>query len=52
MSDTVERITDEIKGYFISAINIKLRFALTLNYNRLTSRNMVDYYRRFKEVYL
>lgn len=51
MSDTVERITDGIKDYFISAIDIKQKFAITLNYKRLTSRNMLDFYRRFKEVY-
>lgn len=51
VSDTVERITDGVKDYFYSAIDAKSKFALTLNYKRLTSRNMKDFYRRFKSVY-
>jgi transposase InsO family protein len=51
LSDTVERVTDGIKDYFFSAIDAKLKFAMTLNYKRLTSRNMKDFYLRFKEVY-
>lgn len=49
--DVVERVTDGIKDYFYSAIDAKLKFALTLNYKRLTSRNMKDFYMRFKSVY-
>ena len=51
LSDTVERITDGMKDYFISAIDAKMKFALTLNYKRLTARNMKDFYGRFKTVY-
>ncbi|MGQ9638765.1 MAG: hypothetical protein ACUVT6_13400 [Thermodesulfobacteriota bacterium] len=51
MSDTVARVTDGVKDYFYSAIDARLKFALTLNYKRLTSREMKDFYRRFKEVY-
>lgn len=51
LSDTVERITDGIRDYFISAIDAKMKFALTLNYKHLTSRNMKDFYLRFKSVY-
>ena len=50
LSDTVERVTDGIKDYFYSAIDAKLKFALTLNYKRLNSRNMKDFYYRFKSV--
>ena len=50
-SDSVERITDGIKEYFISAIDVKMKFALTLNYKRLTSQNMTDFYGKFKKVY-
>lgn len=32
VSDTVERVTDGVKDYFYSAIDAKLKFALTLNY--------------------
>jgi len=51
LSDTVERVTEGIKDYFLSAIDAKLKFALTLNYKRLNSQNMRDFYRRFKTVY-
>jgi len=51
LSDSVERITDGIKDYFISAIDAKMKFSLTLRYKRLTSENMRDFYLRFKEVY-
>lgn len=51
VSDTVEMVTDGIKDYFYNAIDAKLKFALTLNYKRLTSRNMKDFYHRFKSVY-
>lgn len=51
VSDAVERITDGIKDYFISAIDAKGKFALTLNYQRLTSKNMKDFYFRFKDTY-
>lgn len=51
LSDSVERITDGIKDYFISAIDAKMKFSLTLRYKRLTSENMTDFYQKFKEVY-
>lgn len=51
VADTVERITDRIKDYFYSAIDAKGKFALTLNYKRRSSENMLDFYRRFKSVY-
>ena len=51
LSDTVERITDGVKDYFMSAIDARMKFALTLNYRRITSTNMKDFYYRFKSVY-
>lgn len=51
VSDTVQRITDGLKDYFYSAIDAKLKFAITVNYKRLTSRNMKDFYHRFKGIY-
>lgn len=51
LSDTVERITDGVKDYFMSAIDAKMKFALTLQYKRITSENMRDFYGRFKGVY-
>lgn len=51
VSDAVERITDGVKDYFISAIDAKGKFALTLPYKRLTARNMKDFYFKFKSIY-
>ncbi len=51
VSDTVLRVTDGLKDYFYSAIDARSKFALTLNYKRLTSRNMKDFYTRFNSVY-
>ena len=51
LSDTVVRLDHGIRDYYISAIDAKLKFALTLNYKRLTSRNMKDFYHKFKTVY-
>ena len=51
ISDTVERLTDGIKDYFYSAIDVKSRFVLTVNYKGLSSKNMRDFYGRFASVY-
>lgn len=51
ISDTVERVTDGVKDYFYNAIDAKLKFALTLNYKRLNSKNMKDFYERFCALY-
>jgi len=51
LSDTVVKVIDGVKRYFMSAIDAKLKFALTLEYPRITSINMKDFYHRFKEVY-
>lgn len=51
ISDTVERVTDGVKDYFYNAIDAKLKFAFTLNYKRLNSRNMKDFYERFTTIY-
>lgn len=50
-SDTVERIIDGVKEYFYSAIDAKMKFALTLNYKRLNSQNNKDFYHKFKSCY-
>lgn len=51
LSDTVIRLDNGVRDYYLSAIDAKLKFALTLNYKRLSSRNMKDFYHRFKQVY-
>jgi transposase InsO family protein len=40
-----------VRDYFYDAIDVTVKFALTLNYNRLTIRNVKDFYRRVKNVY-
>ncbi len=51
LSDTVIRLDNGVRDYYLSAIDAKLKFALTLNYKRLSSRVMLDFYQRFKQVY-
>ena len=51
IADTVQRVTDGVKDYFYNAVDAKLKFALTLNYKRLNSKNMKDFYERFRTVY-
>jgi hypothetical protein len=51
IADTIERITDGVKEYFYCALDHQLKFGLALNYKTKTSRNMVDFYDKFKTVY-
>ena len=51
LSDTVEKVIDGVKRYFMSAIDAKMKFALTIEYPRITSANMKDFYFRFRKVY-
>lgn len=51
LSDTVEKVIDGVKTYFTSAIDAKMKFALTLHYPKLNSVNMKDFYLRFQRVY-
>jgi len=51
LSDTVQKVIDGVKRYFMSAIDAKLKFALTIEYPRITSTNMKDFYFRFKKIY-
>jgi transposase InsO family protein len=51
VSDTVEIVENGIKDYFLSAIDAHTKFAITVNYKRNNSRNMKDFYQRFKSVY-
>jgi transposase InsO family protein len=50
-ADTIMRIINKIKEYFYTAIDAKNKFALVLNYRNLNSRNMKDFYHKFKSVY-
>jgi len=51
VSDTVEQVTEGIKTYFFNAMDARMRFALTIPYKQLSSRNMVDFWERFQQVY-
>ena len=51
LSDTVEKIVDGTRYYLMSAIDARMKFALTLKYKRITATNMRDFYLRFKQVY-
>ncbi len=51
LSDTVEKVIAGTRRYFMSAIDAKLKFALTIEYPRITSANMKDFYFRFRQVY-
>ena len=51
LSDTVARVTDGVKDYFYNAIDATLKFALTLTYQRLSSKNMKDFSERFRALY-
>lgn len=51
ISDTIERVTDGIKDYFYNALEIKSRFALTLHYKRLSSKNMEEFSLQFQKIY-
>ncbi len=47
----MEKIIAGVKRYFMSAIDAKLKFALTLEYSRITATNIRDFYFRFKKAY-
>lgn len=49
--DTVQRIEDGIRYYLSSAIDIKGKFALSILYKRLSSRNTLDFFKLVEYVY-
>ena len=50
-SDVVEILEHNVKRYLFSAIDIRMKFALTVLYERNTSENNTDFYEKFKSVY-
>lgn len=50
-ADTILRIINSVKEYFYCAIDAKAKFAIALNYKGLNSRNMKDFYHKFRSVY-
>ncbi len=49
--DTVLKLIDGLKVYLYSAIDIKLKFGLTLAYSHLNSQNTLDFFKKVKLVY-
>lgn len=49
--DTVIKFVDGIRVYFLTAIDVKLKFAFSLPYARLTSRVTVDFFQKLQSVY-
>lgn len=49
--DTVVRLTEGIRLYFYSAIDIKLKFSLSLPYPSLNSKNTLEFFKKLELVY-
>ncbi len=50
--DTVIKFVDGIKVYFITAIDVKGKFAFSLPYRRLSSAATVDFFKKLQSVYV
>ena len=49
--DTVFKMIEGVKSYLYSAIDIKLKFALSLAYPKLNSQNTLDFFKKVELVY-
>jgi len=49
--DTVMKFVDGVRMYFLTAIDVKLKFAFSLPYANLNSRNAVDFFKKLQLVY-
>jgi len=49
--DTIERVYEGVKLYFFSAIDLQSKFSFSLPYARCDSRNTVDFFDKFRQVY-
>lgn len=49
--DTVFKIVEGVRSYLYSAIDVKLKFGLTLAYSRLNSQNTLDFFKKVELVY-
>jgi len=49
--DTVLKMIEGVKSYLYSAIDIKLKFALSLAYPKLNSQNTLDFFKKVELVY-
>jgi transposase InsO family protein len=50
-SDVAEIVEQGVKRYLFNAIDIRMKFAFSHPYNRITSANNCDFYDKFKSVY-
>lgn len=49
--DTIERVYQGVKLYVYSAIDLQSKFSFSLPYARCDSRNAVDFFEKFRQVY-
>ena len=49
--DTIERVYQGVRLYFYSAIDLHSRFSFSLPYARCDSRNAVDFFKKFCQIY-
>ena len=49
--DTIVKFVDGMKLFFLTAIDVKLKFAFSLPYAKLTSHNTVDFFKKLQFVY-
>jgi hypothetical protein len=49
--DTVLRFVDGIRYYFYQAIDVRSKFAFSLQYDHLNSQNTVDFFKKLEKVY-
>jgi transposase InsO family protein len=49
--DTILRFVDGIRYYFYQAIDVRSKFAFSLEYDHLNSQNTVDFFKKFEKVY-
>lgn len=49
--DTVIKFVDGVRAYFLTAIDVKLKFAFSLPYGKLASSTTVDFFKKLQLVY-
>jgi transposase InsO family protein len=49
--DTVIKFVDGVRVYFLTAIDVRLKFAFSLPYAKLTSATTVDFFQKLQSVY-
>jgi putative transposase len=49
--DTIIKFVDGVRMYFLTAIDVKLRFAFSLPYTKLTSKSALNFFQKLQFVY-